>query len=145
MTAEDVQRRIGRRGAVLLILAAVDVGVGWSYIAPTDEARRAQNAMWREEFAPSWVWGALWLVVAVCCLYAAFAKRDGIGFIPAVTLKLVWATLELTGWISGAINQGYRPALIWLGFALLILVVAGLREPGYRGPPATSPDERPRP
>jgi hypothetical protein len=138
VTADQVQRRIGRRGAVLLILAAVDVGVGWSFIDPTDEARKAQNALWREQFMPSSMWGALWIGVAVLCLTAAFSRQDSIGFIPAVTLKMVWATVEFTGWWSGAIDQGYRPGLIWLGFALLIFVVAGLREP-YRSP-AVEPD-----
>ncbi len=141
MTADQVQRRIGRRGAVLLILFAVDIGVGWSFIDPTAEASQAQNAMWRDGFLPSWAWGLMWIGVGVCCLVAAFAKQDWIGYVPAVTLKAVWATLEITGWLSGAIDQGYRPGLIWIGFAALIFAVAGLREP-YRKPAAGSGEGR---
>jgi hypothetical protein len=135
VTGEQVRRRIGRRGAVLLILAAVDVGVGWSFISPTEEAARAQNAVWRDGLAPSWFWGGLWIVVGACCLAAAFLRKDSLGFVPAVCLKAVWSALELTGWMNGAIHQGYRPALIWAGVAGIVFATAGLREPCYQGPP----------
>ena len=139
MTAEQAKRRIGRRGGVLLILALLDVGIGWSFIDPTPEQRAAQSAVWREEIVPGgWPWGVLWLAVAAVLLVAAFRKNDAFGFMTAVGLKLLWAMLEFTGWISGAIDQGYRPSLIWLGYALLIFWVAGLREP-FPGPVA--PDE----
>lgn len=144
MTTEDTRRRVGRRGGVLLILALLDIGIGFSFIDPTYEQRVAQSAMWREEIVPGgWPWGALWLAVAVVCLCAAFSShgvaqnrpgmpRDTFGFMTAVALKLLWATLELTGWIAGEIDQGYRPSLIWLGYALLIIWIAGLQEPRRR-------------
>jgi hypothetical protein len=133
VTGEQARRRVGRRGAVLLILAAVDIGVGLSYIFPTAETAASQSAQWRDSLAPTEFWGALWIVVGLCCLTAAFFRNDTPGFAPAVGLKVTWSVLELSGWLSGAIAQGYRPALIWAGYALLIFVVAGLSEPTRRG------------
>lgn len=133
MNQAGLAERIGRRGAALLILAFVDFGVGWSFIDPTPEAAAAQNAVWREHFAPSWFWGGLWIAVGAVCLVSALARgTDTAGFMCAVGLKILWSSLEGTGWLAGAINQGYRPALIWLGFACFIFVVAGMAE---RHPP----------
>jgi len=136
---DDATRRVGRRGAVLLILATVDVGVGWSYLYPTAETAASQSVLWRNSLAPGWVWGVLWIAVGLCCLIAAFFRNDVPGFVPAVALKAVWSTLEAIGWLRGAIDAGYRPALIWAGYALLIFVVAGLAEPNRRRQPP--PDE----
>lgn len=143
MTAADAKRRIGRKGAVLMILSAVTAGVGWSYIDPTAEAARAQNAMWREQFAPSWVWGCLWITVSVVCLVAALTSRDVIGFTSGVMVTLLWSGLELTGWVAGAISQGFRPALVWVGYSALIIAVAGLREPTRGAPPPPKGDGTP--
>jgi hypothetical protein len=134
--------RVGRRGAVLLILFAVDVGVGISFIDPTVEAAHAQNALWRDGFMPSWAWGSIWIFVGVCCLLGALSRQDAIGFGPAVALKIMWASIEITGWLCGRIDQGYRPGLIWLGFAALVYAVAGLREPSRPDdPPNGGPGE----
>lgn len=128
-------RRVGRRGAVLLTLAFVDVGAGWSYIVPTAEAAGGQNALWRDQIAPTWVWGLIWISVGLMCAYGAFFRQDIIGFVPAVALKLLWATVELTGWLAGEIDQGYRPALVWTGYGLLIYLIAGLQERPPKMPP----------
>ena len=135
MNTDDARRRIGRRGAVLLVLAFVDFVVGWSYVAPTDDVLRAPNTLWREQWAPAGVWGALWFGVGLLCLIAAFTRQDMIGYTAAVGLKLLWATMEATGWIAGQIPLGYRPAIIWAGFAVLIMIVAGLREPNRGAAP----------
>ena len=135
MTVEETRRRVGRRGAVLLILAAVDVGVGLSFVYPTAETVASQSWVWRETFAPSAAWGLLWIAVGCCCFVAAFLHNDLVGFVAAVTLKVLWSGLELTGWLAGQITQGYRPALIWAGYALLIFAVAGLYEPTRAQPP----------
>lgn len=125
-----MQRRVGRRGAVLLILAFVDFGVGWSYILPTDETLRMQSNLFRAQIMPLWAWGVVWVAVGIACFVGAFRRYDdGVGFIPAVGLKLGWATLEFIGWRAREIDSGYRPALIWIGFALLVFAVSGLREP----------------
>lgn len=139
MILSEARRRVGSRGAVLLILAVIDFGIGLSWIFPTPEQSRAQSTLWREELAPSWVWGSLWLIVSVCCVIGAITRSHYIGFGAAVALKMLWATFEFGGWQAGAITQGYRPGLIWVGYAALIAACAVLHEPRPYRPPA--PDE----
>ncbi len=126
------RRGIGRRGAVLLILAAVDFSIGWSYIDPVPETLNQQGVIWREHFAPVWVWGWLWVGVGLVCLLAAVTRRPAAGFTAAVALKLLWGSMELTGWVAHQIHQGYRPTVVWLLVAALIFAIAGLREPCRR-------------
>lgn len=130
--------RIGRRGTLLLILFVADVGIGFSFLDPTDALAQSESYIWRSQWAPSYAWGLLWILVGAICAASAFFRHDRAGWIAAVGLKLLWGSMELTGWLAGAIDLGYRPALIWFAFAIFIHVVSGLPE---RPHPSQTPAE----
>lgn len=111
-----------------LILGVMYVGIGLSWLWPTAEAAQQQSAVWRDSIAPTYLWGSLWIIVGCSCLIASFIRRldANWGYGPAGSLMLGWAAIEFLGWISGEVEQGYRPTLIWTGFAALIFATARL-------------------
>jgi hypothetical protein len=132
-----IAERVGRRGVILLILCVGDIGIGLSFLTPTPELAASQSFVWRSQWMPSYAWGWLWIAVGVTCGVCAFFRHDTLGWSSAVGLKLLWAMMELTGWLAGAIALGFRPALIWTIFAALVLAVAGFTErPSGPYPPA---------
>ena len=126
----ETRRRVGERGAVLVVLSIFYIGNGLSWVFPTEEARRAQSAVWRDSIAPTWLWGGLWIIVGCLIMVAGLVRRldANLGFGPAGALMLMWASLEFLGWINGAIDQGYRPSLIWTTLAVLIWFMARMRD-----------------
>lgn len=115
---------------MLLCAAFVYIAIGYSWIDPTDEARRTQSAIWRDSILPAWAWGTAWVAVGIACGVAAFFRRfDDKGFAPAVAMAAAWGAVEFTGWLFGEVDQGYRPTLIWLGWATFIWFASRLKEP----------------
>jgi hypothetical protein len=132
--------RIGRRGAFLLFLGALDAVYAFSLFKPAPGISRTATVRWVESAAPLWVWGLLWATGGALCIIYAFRRQDRIGYGAAVLLKVLWGTLYLLGWIFGGLDRGYLSAVIWLGLAVLTATVSTWPE----GPPFSVRDRRTR-
>jgi PAS domain S-box-containing protein len=78
---------------------------------------------------PLRVWGFVWITIGVVCLISAFRRRDSAAFAAAVSIKIAWALLSLGGWMLGDLPRGHVSAVVWVGFAGLVAVIASWPEP----------------
>jgi hypothetical protein len=126
--------RVGRRGAALLFFALLDLVYCFALARPPRPLTEPYR--WPQTLLPLWVWACCWGTVGVLCLVYAFLPRDTVAFTAAASLKVLWGLLSLFGWVSGAVDRGWVSAVIWLGFALFIFLIAGgipAPEVGRRG------------
>lgn len=138
--SEALVHHVGRRGAILLILAIVDVAYGSSLIGPSSDSLGSAAIAWRQHFAPLWVWGGVWLVVAAILIVSAFLRNDAIGYFAAIGLKISWSLTTLASWVFGGVERGWLSAIVWMVVAAMVWVIAGWPEP-RTVPPS---DEEPR-
>ena len=117
-----IKRRIGRRGAFLLFLAILDSAYGYSLIiVPT-----LVNSY--DLLLPLKTWIILWLVMGVVCLSGVFAKTDWFQYGCSALFKAAWAALYLQLWIVQHDTHAWVSTVIWLAFAMIILLVGGWPE-----------------
>ena len=125
-------QRIGRRGAALLFFTLLDFVYAIALLNPppgdVPEAYR-----WPQEIMPLSLWALLWGGVGAVCLVCAFLPRDSIGFTAAVALKLTWGAMALWSWLAGVAPRGYVSAVIFLGFAAFVYLIAGGIPAGQTG------------
>jgi hypothetical protein len=121
--------RIGRRGAILLILAVIDIAYGMSLVGPASETLGLAATIWREHYAPLWVWGVGWLVIAAILIVSAFLRNDRFGYAAAIGWKIAWSLTTLASWIVGGVERGWVSSIVWAVVAGMIVVIAGWPEP----------------
>lgn len=121
--------RVGHRGRILLILAVVDIAYGFSFIGPSADALALSTTAWRQHFAPLWVWGAGWLVVAAVLIVSAFLLNDAIGYAAAIAWKILWALTTLASWAFGGVDRGWLGSVVWLVVAAMVWDISGWPEP----------------
>jgi hypothetical protein len=126
--AARLLRRVGRRGACLLFLALVDVVYAISLYDASPETRASSGFAFMSTLLPLSAWAAVWLAVGALCVGFAFARADRLAFAAASLLKVLWGTLYLLGWALGVIPRGYVAAVLFLGFAGFVQVIAGWKE-----------------
>jgi hypothetical protein len=126
--------RVGRRGAALLFFALLDFVYCYALLS-TPRPLVAFYA-WMEHIMPLAAWAACWGLVGAICLVFAFLLYDTPAFMAAVALKVAWGLPPLFGWLAGSVERGYVSAVVWLGFAAFVFLIAG-------GIPA-APPRRPR-
>jgi hypothetical protein len=122
-------RVIGRRGEFLLFLTLLDLLYGLSLLHPAPYAGQSPTIRFLIQVMPLPLWGALWLVVGVTCLTGAFGRRDRAAFAAAASLKVLWGSMFLIGWVAGVVERGWVASLIWLAFALFVVRIASWPEP----------------
>lgn len=127
-----ILRRVGRRGAALLVFAFIDVVIGWSLVDPSTRKETAALPTYAavQQAAPLPVWGALWLAVAVVCTVYAFRWRDAPAYACAIAIKLVWAGGFLGSWAFYGAYRGWLGAATWGVVAALVYLISGWPEPG---------------
>lgn len=131
--------QIGRRGAALLFFALLDLVYCYALLRPPpgplpEAFRYARTLM------PLWVWALAWGGVGVICLVFAFLPRDTVAFTAAVALKVTWGLLAILGQLAGTADRGYVSAVIWLGFAAFVYLIAG----GIPAAPPAAPARKER-
>lgn len=137
-----IQHRLGRRGCALLFFALLDFVICYSLL--TAPRPLMPLYAWMEHLLPLDAWAACWAITGVVCLVFAFRIYDTPGFMCAVGLKIVWGGLAFWGWQDG-VDRGYVSAVVWLGFAAFVFLIAGgipaPARPGWRGWPWTRSSE----
>jgi hypothetical protein len=121
--------RIGRRGAILLILAVIDIAYGMSLVGPASETLGLAATIWREHYAPLWVWGVGWLVIAAILIVSAFLRNDRLGYAAAIGWKIAWSLTALASWIVGGVERGWVSSIVWAVASALGVIIAGWPEP----------------
>lgn len=116
---------IGRRGAALLCFATLDIVYAISLAFPGPNGRGAAPT-WYGSILPLRVWALWWLAVAVVCMFEAFRTCDRAGFSAAIGIKVWWGLLALVGWLFGEVPVSTTG--IWLGLAVLVILIAGWPE-----------------
>ena len=137
--AAATARRAGRRGAFLAFLSLLNWAYGYSLLTAPAVQRRAADLL-----LPWTAWGVLWTAMGFVTAAGIFARRDRVSYGAAVTFKTAWGLVQLDLWFGHNVPRAWVGAVIWLGFAATVLIVAGWPEPG-RGVPAPAvpvPEER---
>ncbi len=119
----QVAARVGRRGAALLFFALLDAVYCYALLSAPQPLSPFYQSM--AGYLPLVVWAAAWGLVGAVCLLYAFSAWDSPAFVAAVVIKVAWGLLALFGWIAGEVDRGYVSAVIWLGFAAFVHLVAG--------------------
>lgn len=132
-----LHRRLGRRGAVLLILGLLWIlqGIG-VYLAPYN-ANVGSELLVHEQL-PVWLRVSVWCGTGVVAV--AYALRRACADTPGF-LALVFMPVERAasyGWgflmylvpgVPDGYPRGLVSATVWAGVAALVIIVAGWREP----------------
>jgi hypothetical protein len=126
-----LRRRVGRRGAALLIFAFIDFVIGWSLLDPATQSQARALPSYRAHVAivALEVWGWWWIVVGLACVGHAFVKRDGVGYGAAIGIKVVWAGGFLASWLVHDAPRAWLGAATWGVFACLVYLIARWPEP----------------
>lgn len=129
-----LRARVGRRGTILLILAFIDFAFGGSLIFPTAASRIAPAAVWRDHYAPTWMWGVAWMIVGAVLIVSAFMTNDEVGYTAAISLKIAWSLTALASWFLGGVERGWLSAAVWLVVSAMVYVISGWPEHGSPPP-----------
>lgn len=126
------RQKIGRRGACLLIFGFVPAMIGASlFVQPYDRHGQSRVVPVLAKMAPDSVWGGVWLGLGVVAMICAFLgwRAQRVGFVLAYGLPLLWGAADVISWLLGWLPVGWVPALIYLGYCLLVVIIAGWDEP----------------
>jgi hypothetical protein len=137
MWSDRLIHRIGRRGAILLLFAVVDFSYGASLIVPSADSLSLESTIWRQHYAPVWVWGAGWLIVSAILAVGAFMRNDDLAYAAAIGWKIIWALTTLASWVFGGVERGWVSTFIWGVVAGIVAVDSGRGEVPRRPEPAT--------
>lgn len=117
-----VTRRVGHRGASLLLLGFFDEIYALSI--PSAGSTGTATSRWLAYVAPLPLWASIWAAVGIVLIAGAFMLRDNFAFFAAVLLKLMWSMFYLLGWLLHGVYRGWVSAAVWGVFALWVLVVS---------------------
>jgi hypothetical protein len=112
--------RTGRRGAFLAFLMILDAVYGYSLIMLPGTTIHPNLIL------PLRAWGWLWIAAAVCCASGILLRKDRIPYSVAALLKTAWGLTFAWLWYQGL--PEWPSVVVWLAFALIVLLVAGWPE-----------------
>lgn len=117
-------RRAGRRGAFLLFLAVLDVSYGYALTAmAVGPLKRAPSYL-----LPVHAWGWIWIGTGAVVATGVLASRDWPQFTLEAALKATWGLLWVDLWIAQGVPGGWVSIVVWLSFAVTIILVGGWPE-----------------
>lgn len=127
----SARRRIGRRGASLMIFGVVDIAYGWSLLDPLSRASALESLSYRLLFLwiPAGAWAALWLGVAAVCFIQACCVEDRAAFGCAIGIKVMWALGLYGSWVVYDAPRAWSAAVVWIVLACLVSIISGWPEP----------------
>lgn len=119
------QRRIGRRGGVLLFISTLDLIFAFSLI-------KLQNPVTVKvygDLVPLDAWAWVWIAAGVAAFSSAFVRFDAAGFTLSALILTFWGWLAVVGWINGTNPNGWVTASFFLVLDGLIIIPATWPEP----------------
>ncbi|NJQ04301.1 hypothetical protein [Streptomyces lonarensis] len=124
-----VRRRLGRRGAYLLLTGVTWLlyGIG-TVLDPREGTARAAVVL--RAAAPLQTWGWVWVAGGVLAILAAWSRcpaRRTWGFAAAFAPPALWALAFGWAWVDGQWPQAWTGAVVWAGAALKVAIVATWR------------------
>lgn len=125
-------QRIGHRGAFLLFLAFLDATLAYSLLT-------VSSALVVHMVLPVTAWAWIWAATGAVCLARAAAQRDRVAFAVAAGTKTAWAGASAYAWLEFHVPTGWVATVIWLAFALTVLLISSWPEPPHAGPPPGVP------
>jgi hypothetical protein len=138
---------LGRRGACLLIFGFIPFCIGAAlFVQPTDRTGAKRTIPALEWLAPTTVWATAWIILGAVTMACAFmgvnAQRRG--YMIAYSLPLMWGAGYAVSWLLGLWVTGWISAIVYLGYSLLVIVIAGWEEPAPSVPvlPEDPEDDR---
>jgi hypothetical protein len=125
--------RLGRRGAVLMLLGVVWLLIGaFQILQPPPPANRAGLYL-LTLLAPYEWWGGVWIAASLAAVTAApRMASDTYGFVALMVPPWLWTLVNLAGWALGQAPRGWAAAMVYAALASMIMVVAGWPEPRTR-------------
>lgn len=121
-------RVLGRRGCALLFFALLDLVYSFSLFAPPRELDGNKTLLFLTAIAPLPLWGSLWAVAGLVCLFSAFRQNDTAGFAAAIAVKVLWGLIFALGWVFADLERAYVAVAIWFAMAGWVAVIAGWPE-----------------
>ena len=134
------QNRLGRRGAMLLLLGLVHILIGVGvFIRPPVTTRGSFLTL-----VPEPIQAAAWVLCGIVAVVWAFRRLDYLGWLAlyvmpslrVLTYAGAWAVYIISGGTDGAENAWYT-AVLHLPLILAVLICSGWRE--YRPVAPTDP------
>jgi hypothetical protein len=136
---QECERRMGRRGVFLTLLALIDAGYGSALIA----ADRGHPVWWPASVAradhhhhlaglPLATWGWIWIITAVFLLTGVLSYQDRVQYAAGSLIPVAWGILAADWWLRTREPGGWGVMCIYLGAAAAILLISGwpeIREP----------------
>lgn len=124
-------QKIGRRGACLLIFGFVPFMIGLALTTnPVDRSGRPRMVPVLAFIAPGTFWSVLWMVLGFVVMLTAFAPERirQYGYALGYGLPGFWAAAYVFSWCFGLLPTGWISAVVYLGYALLVTMIAGWPE-----------------
>jgi hypothetical protein len=129
--AGRVARRLGRRGAILLLKGTIATLFGYGlFVQPVPDRRGLRLLL---ELMPLRGWAVVWVCAGVTALVCAWLGegRDWPGFTAVWLISVPWSLSYLLSWWPFRDNpRGWITAAIFGAFGLVCLTVVGWPEPG---------------
>lgn len=128
--AYRLARRAGRRGAFLSFVSILDFSYGYALLEQAVAPLRSRPDL----LLPLTAWGWIWISAGVVCASGVLARRDRVQFAAVAALKTAWGALYAELWIIRHAPDGWVSMVVWLSFAVTILIISGWPEnpPGAR-------------
>ena len=119
----------GRRGVFQLLLSALYLVIGVSFLLIPHPASRREALGWIIELMPLQPVALLWILAALVGIVSAFYCRpkDWVGFFALTLAPAVWGFLFLIGVMFGAPPLGIVSTAVYWAFAAVVMVVAGMQ------------------
>lgn len=131
-----LKRRVGRRGAILLLIGGLVTLYGAGQLARPLPDQRGIRLLLLVMDLDCWSW--TWIAAGVIAVGCAFIKegRDWPGFTALWLATMPWAASYLVSWWPLAENpRGWISAVIFAAFGAVPLVIVGWDEPDRRTKP----------
>ncbi|NJP70457.1 hypothetical protein [Streptomyces sp. C1-2] len=131
--ARRLAKRLGRRGAFLLILGVGKTCWGLSFLVdPPDD--RGLRLLTQACSLRHWAW--LWIIAGLVTIGSAFLRigRDWAGYVAALIPPIVWAVAYTTAVLSGEYSRGAYVA-IWYLTSHVGVIMWAATVPEYSVPP----------
>lgn len=133
--------RLGKRGTALVVFATLDVIYGARISVVPGDSRSVYT--WLESgWVPLWGWTSIWVGVGLLCACYAMRVDDRPAFSAAIIIKVAWGMLNVIGWATGEVADGWILATIWLAFAVCVGLLSSLPEASEAGGRKWTPPSR---